>query len=125
MMGDAIATGVELGRHHDRQLDVAPVQVALLLEVEEETHDVLDRGGHVREHRHLVAELSVTGRVLFVDPGDVRRKVARGNKGYARHAILPSGCDLGYGRSLADKRPGRETIFGQTARRAIEQARSS
>src|SRR5262249_2034408 len=88
---------------------------------QEETHDVLDRGGHVREHRHLVAELSVTGRILLVDPGDVRRKIARGNKAYARHAVLPSGCALGYGRSLADKRRGFESIFWQEALGPIDQ----
>src|SRR5262249_58592948 len=91
------------------------------LEVEEEAHDVLDRGGHVREHRHLVAERSVTGRILLVDAGDIRWKIARGNKAYARHAISPSGCALGYGRPLADERLGLEPIFGQEALRPIDQ----
>src|SRR5215471_10202489 len=121
MMGDAIVTSIELGRHDDRQLDVAPVQVAPSLEVEEEAHDVLDRGGHVREHCHLVAERSVTGRILLVDAGDIRWKIARGNKAYARHALLPSGCALGYRRPLADERRGLEPIFGQEALRPIDQ----
>src|SRR5262249_57384817 len=105
----------EVGGQHDRQLDVAPVQIALSLEVEEEAHDVLHRGGHVREHRHLVAERSVTGCILLVDAGDISRKIARGNKAYARHAVLPSGSALGYGRPLADERRSLEPIFGQEA----------
>ena len=73
MVGDAIAALVQFRDRDQSDLEISFRQYLLVLEIEQQAHDVFDRRRTVREDSDLIEEGAILAGIPFVDRFDIVR----------------------------------------------------
>ena len=89
VMRDAVMTGVELRDGYDRQFEGAFRQGVGRAQLDQQPHQMVQRGGHMRENRGLVAERAVAPGKFAIDRAEFRGEFLRLDAAHARHRSTP------------------------------------